>query len=87
MTPTNIAKAQAASRERGPKAPRELRVVNGRLEGPEYLTLAEVKMLFNVRRETVWAWRRRQGFPGQRVGSILRFPRDEVEAWMLREGK
>lgn len=77
-----------APRPKREKTPRPLRLVGGHLEGPELITLAEVAELFNVRRETLWAWRRSKGFPnGVRVGTLLRFQRDAVERWILAHAR
>jgi excisionase family DNA binding protein len=55
------------------------------LEGPELLTLEELAQFFGVRRETLWHWRRTQGFPaGLRVGTVVRIERAAVEAWINR---
>lgn len=81
---TRLPKRAAVSKvPRQIKAPRPLRLLDGRLEGPELLTLEELAAFFNVRRETLWTWRRRNGFPtGVRVGGRLRVQREGVEAWI-----
>lgn len=70
----------AKSGPRGPRPLRPVAVVDGKIIGPDLLSLGEVAHLLGLRRETVWAWGRRGLLRGVRVGTLLRYPRQRVEA-------
>lgn len=57
-----------------------VRVVDGRLEAPELLTLKEVADLFNISLVTLWSWRRSGLIRDIRIGHLVRVERGRVEA-------
>lgn len=54
--------------------------INERLE-----TVDEVAARLNVHRSTIYRWIDERGLPVQRVGRVVRFKPDEVNAWWARE--
>lgn len=49
-----------------------------------FLTAAEVRTALNISRSTLWKWVAEQGFPRQKIGGVIRYPTDKVEAWLQK---
>lgn len=41
----------------------------------------------HVSRPTIYRWMRMGGFPVYRVGGCTRIPKDELDAWIIKEGR
>ena len=46
------------------------------------LTIDEAAKLLRVKRSTLYSWVHRRQIPFQKVGSLLRFRKDDLEAWL-----
>ena len=47
----------------------------------EWLTLSDVRRLFQVSRATVYRWTHEEGLPIRRVGGVVRLPAAKVQEW------
>lgn len=56
-------------------------------ELPDLMTPREVAAAARVEVDTVREWARRGVLPSVRLGSLLRFKRDEVRKWLAGEGR
>lgn len=48
-----------------------------------WLSVEEIAVYLGVKRDTVYKWIDRKGMPGHKVGSLWKFRRDEVDAWVI----
>lgn len=48
----------------------------------KYMNLDELKNFLGVNHQTIYNFRRLWGLPYIKIGSVVRYDRDEVEAWM-----
>ena len=46
------------------------------------LTIDEAAKLLRVKRSTLYTWVHRRQIPCQKVASLLRFRKDDLEAWL-----
>ena len=46
------------------------------------LTIDEAAKLLRVKRSTLYSWVHRRQIPFQKVGSLVRFRKDDLEAWL-----
>jgi len=49
--------------------------------GKEYLTIDDLAQYLNMRRSTVYSWVENKQIPFFRFGRLLRFRREEIDAW------
>lgn len=54
-------------------------------QDPLLLTLAEVAKLLQVSQRTAWGLAKEGKLPSIRIGRCLRFPRRDIEAWIMRQ--
>lgn len=54
---------------------------------PVLLTIKEVAALLRVEVSTIYVWTSKRKIPFRKVGSSLRFDRDEIMRWTLPEEK
>lgn len=47
-----------------------------------WLSVEEIAVYLGVKRDTVYKWIDRKGMPGHKVGSLWKFRRDEIDAWV-----
>lgn len=47
------------------------------------LTVDEVAKLLSVKKSTLYTWAYRKQIPSQKVGKMLRFRREDIEAWLV----
>jgi len=48
------------------------------------LTAAEVRNALGISRVTLWKWGAERGFPRCKIGKMVRYPADKVEAWLQK---
>ncbi len=48
----------------------------------KYLTLEELKEFLGVNHQTIYNFRKSRGLPYIKIGSTVRYDRDDVVAWM-----
>lgn len=65
--------AEVLALEPPPKAPAEER----------WLSVDEVAAHLGIKRDTVYKWIRRRGLPGIKMGSLWKFKRAQVDAWLV----
>lgn len=51
----------------------------------QLLTLQEVSELLRIPIRTLYNWRSRAGFPGIRLGGLVRVDPDDLEAWIAAQ--
>ena len=56
------------------------------LNPPQLLTAAEVAELLRVEVATIYVWTSKRKIPFRKVGGRLRFDREEVIRWIMRQG-
>jgi excisionase family DNA binding protein len=52
----------------------------------DLLTLSEVSSFLKVPKSTIYKLARERRLPGHKVGKHWRFVREEIEAWVQRDG-
>ncbi len=52
-----------------------------------WVGIEEVAKHMSVRRETIYRWIEKNGFPSQRAGRLLRFKISEVDEWVRNDDK
>jgi predicted DNA-binding transcriptional regulator AlpA len=50
----------------------------------KYMNLDELKEFLGVNHQTIYNFRRLWGLPYIKIGSVVRYDRDEIIAWMAR---
>lgn len=48
-----------------------------------WLSLEEIATYLGIKRDTVYKWINRKKMPAHKVGSLWKFKRGEVDAWVL----
>ena len=51
-----------------------------------WLSVEEISDYLGVKRDTVYKWIDRKGMPAHKVGSLWKFRREEIDAW-VRSGE
>jgi excisionase family DNA binding protein len=47
-----------------------------------WLSVEEIAAYLGIKRDTVYKWIERKKMPAHKVGSLWKFKRDEVDAWV-----
>jgi excisionase family DNA binding protein len=47
-----------------------------------WLSVDEIAAYLGVKRYTIYKWIERKSMPAQKVGSLWKFKRDEIDAWV-----
>ena len=50
----------------------------------DFLTIDDVADLLKVRKSTLYSWTHQNQIPHLKVGRLVRFRRDAIEAWLKR---
>jgi excisionase family DNA binding protein len=50
-----------------------------------WVGIEEVTKHMNVRRETIYRWIEKNGFPAHRAGRLLRFKISEIDEWVRND--
>ena len=50
-----------------------------------YLTIQDVAQLLQIKPSTLYAWAEQGAIPHLKLGRLLRFDPDEIEAWLLTQ--
>jgi excisionase family DNA binding protein len=47
-----------------------------------WLSVEEIAAYLGVKRDTIYKWIERKGMPGRKVGSLWKFRKEEIDAWV-----
>lgn len=53
------------------------------LTSDRWLSVDEIAGYLGIKRDTVYKWIERKKMPAHKIGSLWKFKRDEVDAWVL----
>lgn len=53
----------------------------------KWLSADDIAEYLGVKKGTLYRWIRERGLPAHRLGKLLRFRREEVDAWVERQGE
>lgn len=51
-----------------------------------WLSVEEIGVYLGVKRDTIYKWISEKNMPSQKIGRLWKFKKDEVDAWVRKNG-